>query len=172
MACAQQVYKWTDENGKVHYSDQNTAPALSRQLEIKDSGSKQQLRTATSAGTRADAPAIEGNPEKSQIPAMPKAPERRSLKDKPIPPIPNLIKPGMSKDPQREKEAQCIALGLEILAPGDKYKADVARFEKMAELCPKQGLDCHFFESDVNKNYCVMIPSGSGKQAVSRTNHR
>lgn len=32
---AQEIYKWTDENGKVHFSDRATAPADSKKVNIK-----------------------------------------------------------------------------------------------------------------------------------------
>lgn len=172
LACAQQVYKWTDENGKVHYGDQNTAPSKSRQVEIKDNGPKQQPRAAV--------PAANGLPSRTadlskpiNVPAFPSPPPgmaaRPDIPQEPIPPIPKLIKPGMSKDPQVEKEAQCIALGLEIMTPGNKFPENKDRFDKIANLCPGKSVTCHFFKSDVNKNNCVLVAADGKGPNVSRS---
>lgn len=66
-ADAQDIYKWTDANGKVHYGDRAAAP---------DSGQKMYLSVTPPGGAVAPSPSVSRQRQASREKSVPVTPER------------------------------------------------------------------------------------------------
>lgn len=60
LACAADVYKWTDANGRVHFGDRFSAPADGQKTDIKSSPAPAPVPVQPRATPTAPAPAARG----------------------------------------------------------------------------------------------------------------
>lgn len=138
-AHAQEVYKWTDANGKVHYGDRAAAPQSSKQIPLSMTRASPQPAVPASAGAERDAP-----------------PPRRQSRKKPVPADPARVKP----------ECKGLIDKIAAVPAGTNWEALYRQFDS---TCPGIAYECVEYQSSPQKNQCTWVErSGSRVLNTSR----
>lgn len=182
LSLAQQVYKWVDSNGKVHYGDKRDAPKVSQEVKIKST-----INT-TNAPRK---PSAEDIAESAEARAM----NERILRAMPnMPPKPQISVPDMPAMPKAEKwpaykfvmpgkrglnenvlalgEAtlqNCVSLAVKMHDLGFSKEEEPVRKEYL-RTCPGVRVECLSYRKSPEKNICEPKAVGSEKSiTVFRT---
>lgn len=138
-ADAQEIYKWTDANGTVHYGDRAAAPEISKKLKV-------------TVAPPSQLPAVPASAASSQrhLPLLPHPdPQQKS-----VPVDPALVGPG------------CMGLIEKIAAvpAGSNWESLYRQFNS---TCPGIGYECVEYRSSPQNNQCVWI-ARSGNRVLNR----
>jgi hypothetical protein len=138
-AHAQELYKWTDANGKVHYGDRAAAPETHKKMHV--------IATARSQPQAVAAPVT--------------APLRRS----PPPAHPNFAETSAPVSPGRVGPA-CKSLIDKIAAvpAGQNWEALFQQFDR---ACPGIAYECVEYQSSPQNNRCTWVER-SGSRVLNR----
>jgi hypothetical protein len=140
-ALAQEVYKWTDANGKVHYGDRSAAPESSKKMHIDAEPPRP--------------PPIASSPATASQPRSALAPPRDGQK-KSVPANPALVGP------------LCKGLIDKIAAvpPGKNWESLYAQFNS---ACPRIAYECTEYQSNPQNNQCIWIERTGGRVLHTNT---
>ena len=134
-ADVQELYKWTDANGRLHYGDRAAAPESSRKIDVPAAAPRQaQL-----------------------IPAPSSSAPRRAV----LPPTPDVRKKTMQVDPAGMGPA-CKGLIDKIAAvpAGVNWESLSRQFDS---ACPGIADDCVEYRSSPQNNRCVWVQRSGGR---------
>jgi hypothetical protein len=138
-AFAQEIYKWTDANGKVHYGDRSAAPESSQKMKLASEPPK-------------PPPAVSApNPETSPRTYIPRPPIV-------LPPLPSkfdMPKKGVPANPA-QVGAACKGLidKFSAAAPG---KDTAALGQQFDSACPGIAYECTAYRSKPQNNQCIWV---------------
>lgn len=138
-ANAQEIYKWTDADGKTHYGDRAAAPENSKKIPV----------TMTAPSPPPTVPASSANLQR-RSPSMPQLDSQKT---------------SVPVDPSRVGPA-CPGLIKQIAAvrAGQHWEALAQQFNN---ACPGIAYECVEYESNPQKNRCVWIER-SGSRFLNR----
>ena len=140
---AGEVYKWTDENGRVHYGDKHTAPQSSETINVPESsqpGTMEEMAKTPKKSKKLNDPVAIWGPSKD-VSADPK-----QVKWKPK---------GVPVDPKRV-DPRCNELGqtMSDMPPGKPFKH---LSDEVISLCPGVGYECRRYRTHPEDNKCIAI---------------
>lgn len=141
-AAVQEVYKWTDENGKVHYGDRGAAPVSSAKLAIPVAPPSQPpLVRAAAANSQRHSPSLPHH-----------ASQRKS-----VPVNPALVAPACK--PLIDKIA--------VVPPGTNWEALYRQFDS---ACPGIAYECVEYRSRPENNRCTWVER-LGSRVLNRSRY-
>lgn len=133
---AQEIYKWTDENGKVHFGDRSTAPADSKKISIKAP------------------PPIEPPPVQSKIGKF-KAENPQSGATPPAPPNFAATKKSIPVDPAKVGP-KCQGL-IDQIAKVKRGTPWTALAKEFNQACPGITWECINYQAHPENNTCTWV---------------
>lgn len=132
-ADAQEIYKWTDANGTVHYGDRAAAPDSSKKMNITVAPPSQPpVVSASALGAQRRPPLPNFDSEKKSVPADPAlvGPECKGLIEK-----------------------------IAAVPPGKNWEGLSRQFNS---ACPGIAYDCVEYRSNPQKNQCIWVERSGG----------
>lgn len=170
---AQQIYKWVDDNGKVHYGDKRDAPKQSQEVKIKptvNTTSAPRKPSAADMTESADARAMSERMSRGMPNFSPKPPIS-------IPDIRTMTKPekwptykflmpgkrGLNENVLALGEAtlqSCVNLAVKMYDLGFSKEEEPIRKEYL-RTCPGVRVECQSYRKSPEKNTCEPKAVGS-----------
>ena len=143
---AGEVYKWTDENGRVHYGDKNTAPPSSQAVTTPNPSKPAPVeQKALATPKKLSSPYAKLDPKEVSEPWKPKG----------VPVDPTLVKP------------RCNELGQTVSeTPAGKPFKHMT--DEIISLCPGVGYECRRYRKHPQDNVCVAV-ARSGSDPMVKT---
>jgi len=141
VANADEVYKWTDANGQVHFGDRRSAPSNSQQVVKPQPASDQRTPPAQSQSGNLS------QPSPAPIP---------SAQSKPTPADPSQAPPG----------CQDLIDQIAKVQPGTNWQS---LYQKFNVDCPGIAYVCNTYRTHPEKNKCEWVPRTSNR--VLQTNN-
>ena len=156
-APAQEVYKWTDANGKVHYGDRAAAPESSKQMHIDAEPPRPRPPVSTPAAIsgRTAGPSFPTIPPIAATRYTPPPLPERDVRKKSVPANPALVGPA------------CQGFIDKVIAvpDGTSFELQAKQFDI---ACPGIAYECTRYRSKPQNNQCIWIErSGT---SILRTN--
>ncbi|WMW80620.1 DUF4124 domain-containing protein [Undibacterium cyanobacteriorum] len=158
---AAQVYKWVDENGKVHYGDRTTAPNKGKKVEINVKVAEKPADKADSKNPDPRAVAAQhassklDNLDQTLRPLLPTIASAPSIP--PAPPIPPMPQKKNSKpvDPSRVPSA-CKGL-VDQIAKVERGSNWEGLAKSYNAACPGISYECNNYRSNPEKSFCQWV---------------
>ena len=139
---AQEIYKWTDANGKVHYGDRAAAPDSSKKIKVSITASSQPPAVPASA-TSAPRPSL--------------SPPRLNAQKKPLPVDPALVGP----------ECRGLIEKIAAVPAGKNWELLYRQFDR---ACPGIAYECREYQSSPQNNQCIWVKR-SGSRVLNRSRY-
>jgi len=143
-AGAQEVYKWTDKDGKVHFGDRKAAPTEARKAEVKVQPPSVTPASPASANAAAE-------------PDKPRAPGRSGGDTASVPVAPYRVG-GL---------CQGLATQIQQVKPGQNWEVLARQFN---ETCPGITYECVNYKREPEKNKCTWVER-TGSSMVNTKNY-
>ncbi|WP_374709470.1 DUF4124 domain-containing protein [Massilia scottii] len=141
-AGAQEIHKWTDANGKVHYGDRVAAPDSSKKIKVSITASSQPPAVPASA-TSAPRPSL--------------SPPRLNSQKKPVPVDPALVGP----------ECRGLIEKIAAVPAGKNWELLYRQFDR---ACPGIAYECVEYQSSPQNNQCIWVKR-SGSRVLNRNRY-
>lgn len=143
LATAGEIYKWTDENGRVHFGDSGQGGRPAQKITVEEKKPKQMSPEE-----------IEAFVQKGQE-EMAKFDKERGKTEEHIREMDERIKQLSESEPARPKGTpKCATLARKII---EATEDDTARTELSRQFdreCPRLAYDCLTYESNPKRNVC------------------
>jgi hypothetical protein len=141
VADAGEVYKWTDENGKVHFGDRQSAPSNGPKIEMKSQPAPGTPPTQPPSGT----------------PPQPTPASTQSPQSKSTPADPSQIRPG----------CQDLIDQIAKVQPGTNWQS---LYQKFNATCPGIAYECNNYRTHPENNKCEWIKR-TGNSVMQTNNY-
>ncbi len=141
-AGAQEIHKWTDANGKVHYGDRAAAPDSSKKIKVSIPAPSQPPAVPASANSR---------------PRPTLSPPRLNLQKKPVPVDPALVGP----------ECRGLIEKIAAVPAGQSWEMLYRQFD---QACPGIAYECVEYRSSPQNNQCTWVKR-SGSRVLNRNRY-